>query len=67
MKEERLICRTTTKLSLATRRCLQIYTAPRNGAYILLCAVKISPVSLILFRPGTILSSYRLMSIPTAF
>jgi hypothetical protein len=38
-----------------------------NGTCILLWVVKISPVSLILFRPGTILSSYRLMSIPTAF
>ena len=43
MKEERLICPTTPKLSTVTERCLkpklQIYTAPRNGTYILLWLV----------------------------
>jgi hypothetical protein len=38
MKEEQLICPTTPKLSTVTERCLktklQIYTAPRNGTYI---------------------------------
>ena len=41
MKEERLICPTTPKLSHNTERCLktkqQLYTKPRNGTYIL-CA-----------------------------
>jgi hypothetical protein len=43
MKEERLICPTTPKLSHVTERCLetklQIYAAPRNGTYILLAVV----------------------------
>jgi hypothetical protein len=43
MKEERLICPTTPKLSDMTERWLeaklQIYNAPRNGTYILLAAV----------------------------
>lgn len=40
MKEERLICPTTPKLSTVIERCLkpklQIYTTPRNGTYIVL-------------------------------
>ena len=43
MKEERLICPTTPKLSHVTERCfetkLQIYITPRNGTYIVLCTV----------------------------
>lgn len=43
MKEERLICPTTPKMSTVTERCLktklQIYTSPRNGTCILLCHV----------------------------
>jgi hypothetical protein len=40
MKEVRLICPTTPKLSRMSKRCLktklQIYVAPRNGTYIVL-------------------------------
>jgi|JI8StandDraft_1071087.scaffolds.fasta_scaffold49046_2 hypothetical protein len=43
MKEERLICPTTPKLSHETERCLKTklrnYTSPRNGTYILLAVV----------------------------
>lgn len=43
MKEERLICPTTPKLSHVTELCLktklQINTKPRNGTCILLCTV----------------------------
>ena len=42
MKEVRLICPTTPKLSHETERCLKtklrIYSSPRNGTYILLAA-----------------------------
>jgi len=42
MKEERLICPTTPKLSHETARCLKpklrIFTTPRNVTYILLAA-----------------------------
>ncbi len=43
MKEARLICPTTPKLSHVTERCLKtklrIYTTPRNGTCILLAVV----------------------------
>ncbi len=49
MKEERLICPTTPKLSHVTELCLktklQIYTSPRNGTCILLCTVPLSTVT----------------------
>jgi len=49
MKEVRLICPTTPKLSHETERCLkpklQLYTEPRNVTYILLCTVPLSTVT----------------------
>ena len=49
MKEERLICPTTPKLSTVTERCLktklQIYTEPRHVTYTLLCTVPQSTVT----------------------
>ena len=49
MKEERLICPTTPKVSTVTERYLKtklrIYTAPRNVTYTLLCTVPLSTVT----------------------
>jgi len=54
MKEERLICPTTPKLSHLTERCLktklQIYTAPRNDTYLLLAVVTVSPICILSTR-----------------
>jgi hypothetical protein len=55
MKEERLICPTTPKLSHVTERCLktklQLYTKSRNGTYILLAIVYLPPIYLERFIP----------------